>query len=252
MKPVVAIYSTFLQRAYDQLIHDVVLQNLPVVFAVDRAGIVGADGPTHIGAFDLSYLRCLPNTVVMAPADENECRQMLTTAFRLGTPAAVRYPRGAGPGVAIDPALATLPIGKGELRRESRRRADRIALLAFGSMLHPALAAAEVFDATVANMRFVKPLDVALLTELARTHDALVTIEENVIAGGAGSGVAEALAAAGIVVPILHLGLPDAFLDHGDPAVLLAQAGLDAAGIAAAVEARFLRRKTEAWAKPAA
>jgi len=252
MKPVVAIYSTFLQRAYDQLIHDVVLQNLPVVFAVDRAGIVGADGPTHMGAFDLTYLRCLPNTVVMAPADENECRQMLTTAFRLGAPAAVRYPRGAGPGVAIDPSLATLPIGKGEIRREGRRRTDRIALLAFGAMLHPALTAAESLDATVANMRFVKPLDAALVAELARTHDALVTIEENVVAGGAGSAVAEALAAAGIVIPILHLGLPDAFLDHGDPALLLAQAGLDAAGIAAAVEARFPSRKTEPWAKPAA
>jgi len=252
MKPVVAIYSTFLQRAYDQLIHDVVLQNLPVVFAVDRAGIVGADGPTHIGAFDLTYLRCLPNTVVMAPADENECRQMLTTAFRLGAPAAVRYPRGAGPGVAVDPSLATLPIGKGEIRREGRRRTERIALLAFGAMLHPALAAAESLDATVANMRFVKPLDAALVAELARTHDALVTIEENVVAGGAGSAVAEALAAAGIVIPILHLGLPDAFPDHGDPALLLAQAGLDAPGIAAAVEARFPSRKTEPWAKPAA
>jgi len=189
---------------------------------------------------------------VMAPADENECRQMLTTAFRLGAPAAVRYPRGAGPGVAIDPALTTLPLGKGEIRRESKRRTDRIALLAFGSMLQPALAAAEELDATVANMRFVKPVDAALAAELARTHDALVTIEENVVAGGAGSAVAEALAAAGVVVPLLHLGLPDAFPEHGDPAVLLARAGLDAAGIATAVEARFAPRKAKAWAKPAA
>jgi 1-deoxy-D-xylulose-5-phosphate synthase len=252
MKPVVAIYSTFLQRAYDQVIHDVVLQNLPVVFAIDRAGIVGADGPTHIGAFDLTYLRCLPNTTVMAPADENECRQMLTTAFRLGTPAAVRYPRGSGPGVPVDPALTTLPVGKGEIRRESKRRGLRIAILAFGSMLHPALAAAEVLDATVANMRFVKPLDVDLVLSLSRNHDALITVEENVIAGGAGSAVAESLSAAGVAVPILHLGLPDAFPDHGDPALLLTEVGLDAKGIAAAIEARFAARTPEAWAKPAA
>jgi len=252
MKPVVAIYSTFLQRAYDQLIHDVVLQNLPVVFAIDRAGIVGADGPTHVGAFDLSFLRCLPNTTVMVPADENECRQMLTTAFRLGTPAAVRYPRGSGPGVAIDPALTTLAVGKGEIRREAKRRTRRIAILAFGPMLHPALAAADKLDATVANMRFVKPLDTALVAALAREHDALVTVEENVIAGGAGSAVAEALAAAGIVVPILHLGLPDAFPEHGEPQALLSAVGLDAAGIAAAIEARFAARTPDAWAKPAA
>jgi len=252
MKPVVAIYSTFLQRAYDQVIHDVVLQNLPVVFAIDRAGVVGADGPTHIGAFDLSFLRCLPNTTVMTPADENECRRMLTTAFRLGTPAAVRYPRGTGPGVAIDGGLESLPVGKGEVRRESKRRARRIAILAFGPMLHPALAAAETLDATVANMRFVKPLDDELVHTLARAHDAIVTVEENVVAGGAGSAVAESLAAAGIVVPILHLGLPDAFPDHGDPAFLLAQMGLDAAGIAAAIEARFAPRKAVASVKPAA
>jgi len=252
MKPVVAIYSTFLQRAYDQVIHDVVLQNLPVVFAIDRAGIVGADGPTHIGAFDFTYLRCLPNTTVMAPSDENECRQMLTTAFRLGTPAAVRYPRGSGPGVAIEPALTTLPVGKGEIRREGRRRPRGVAILAFGSMLHPALAAAEALDATVANMRFVKPLDVNLVLALARGHDALVTVEENVIAGGAGSAVAEALAAAGISMPILHLGLPDAFPEHGDPAFLLGEVGLDAKGIAASIEARFAPRKPDAWAKPAA
>jgi 1-deoxy-D-xylulose-5-phosphate synthase len=252
MKPVVAIYSTFLQRAYDQLIHDVVLQKLPVVFAIDRAGIVGADGPTHIGAFDLTYLRCLPNTTVMTPADENECRQMLTTAFRLNAPAAVRYPRGAGPGVAIEKGLPVLPVGKGEIRREAKRRANRIAILAFGAMVHPALAAADDLDATVANMRFVKPLDLDLVLRLARDHDALVTVEENVVAGGAGSAVAEALAMAGISMPILHLGLPDAFPDHGDPALLLAHLGLDAKGIGASIHARFGARKPDAWAKPAA
>jgi 1-deoxy-D-xylulose-5-phosphate synthase len=252
MRPVVAIYSTFLQRAYDQLIHDVVLQNLPVVFAIDRAGIVGADGATHIGAFDLSYLRCLPNTTVMTPADENECRQMLYTAATLGSPAAVRYPRGAGPGVAIEPAMRALPIGKADVRREAKRRTHRIALLAFGSMLHPALAAAEELDATVVNMRFVKPLDVELVLRMAREHDALVTIEENVIAGGAGSAVAEALAAAGVTTAILHLGLPDTFIDHGDPAFLLAHVGLDADGIADAIRERFTKRVAESWAKPAA
>jgi 1-deoxy-D-xylulose-5-phosphate synthase len=244
MKPVVAIYSTFLQRAYDQLIHDVVLQNLPVVFAIDRGGIVGADGPTHNGSFDLTYLRCLPNTTVMTPADESECRMMLTTAFSLDTPAAVRYPRGAGPGVAIERDLRPLPVGKGELRRDSKRR--RIAILAFGSLLHPALAAAEEIDATVANMRFVKPLDIEMIAYLARTHEALVTVEENVVAGGAGSAVAEALAAEGFVVPILHLGLPDEFVDHGDPALLLARCGLDAKGLAASIVARFGSRRGEA------
>jgi 1-deoxy-D-xylulose-5-phosphate synthase len=252
MKPVVAIYSTFLQRAYDQLIHDVVLQNLPVMFAIDRAGVVGADGPTHIGAFDLSYLRCLPNTTVMAPADENETRQMLTTAFHLDTPAAVRYPRGTGPGVAIAPALTTLPIGKGEIRRTAKRRHHRIAILAFGQLLYPALAAAEELDATVANMRFVKPLDAELVRKLAAEHDAFVTVEENVIAGGAGSAVAEFLAAENVALPILHLGLPDRFLDHGDPAFLLAHVGLDAKGIAAAIHQRFAQRTPESWAKPAA
>jgi len=252
MRPIVAIYSTFLQRAYDQLIHDVVLQNLPVVFAIDRAGIVGADGATHIGAFDLCYLRCLPNTTVMTPSDENECRQMLYTASMLGSPAAVRYPRGTGPGVAIDPEMHALPVGRGEVRRTSSRRAHRVALLAFGPMLQPALQAAEELDATVANMRFVKPLDTDLACRLAREHDLLVTIEENVIAGGAGSGVAEALAAAGIAVPVLHLGLPDHFVDHGDPAFLLAHVGLDAKGIAAAVAARLEARPPQPWAKPAA
>ncbi|MEP7327966.1 MAG: 1-deoxy-D-xylulose-5-phosphate synthase [Betaproteobacteria bacterium] len=252
MRPIVAIYSTFLQRAYDQLIHDVVLQNLPVVFAIDRAGIVGADGATHIGAFDLSFLRCLPNTTVMAPADENECRQMLYTAATLGSPAAVRYPRGAGPGVAIDPVMRALPLGKGEIRREAKRRTHRIALLAFGSMLQPALAAAEELDATVVNMRFVKPLDVDLVMRMAREHDALVTIEENVVAGGAGSGIAEALAAADIAAPMLHLGLPDQFIDHGDPAFLLAHVGLDAKGIVNAVHKRFGARVVESRVKPAA
>jgi len=239
LKPVVAIYSTFLQRAYDQLIHDVVLQNLPVVFAIDRGGLVGADGPTHHGSFDLTYLRCLPNTTVMAPADENECRRMLTTAFTLDTPAAVRYPRGAGPGVAVERELKPLAVGKGEIRRDSRRRTHRLGILAFGSMLHPALAAAEEIDATVANMRFVKPIDTELITYLARTHEALVTVEENVVAGGAGSAVAEVLAAEGFAVPMLHLGLPDEFVDHGDPALQLKHCGLDAQGIAASIIARF-------------
>ena len=251
MKPVVAIYSTFLQRGYDQLIHDVVLQNLPVVFAIDRAGIVGADGATHLGAFDLTYLRCLPNTTVMAPSDENECRRMLTTAFRLDTPAAVRYPRGTGPGVAIETGLEPVPVGKGEVRREGKRRANRIAILAFGAPLSAALEAGEALDATVVNMRFVKPLDTYLVRTLARTHDAIVTVEENVIAGGAGSAVAEALAAEGLTLPVMHLGLPDAFIDHGDPAFLLARAGLDAAGIVASIRERFPQR-ADARAKPAA
>jgi len=252
MRPVVAIYSTFLQRAYDQLIHDVALQNLPVVFAIDRAGIVGADGATHIGAYDLSYLRCIPNLTIMAPADENECRQMLYTAFLLGTPAAVRYPRGAGPGTAIAAEMTAIPIGKGELRRTSSRRTGRVAILAFGAVLRHALAAAEELDATVASMRFVKPLDAALVTALARDHDALVTVEENVVMGGAGSAVGETLAGAGINVPLLHLGLPDAIVEHGDPAQLLADCGLDAAGIAKAIQARFGAPRPEAGRKPAA
>ncbi len=251
LKPVVAIYSTFLQRGYDQLIHDVVLQNLPVMFAIDRGGIVGADGPTHAGSFDLTYLRCLPNMTVMAPADENECRQMLYTAFQLDTPSAVRYPRGTGPGIAIEREMRALAIGKGELRRETKRRSQRIALLAFGSMLHPALQAAEQIDATVANMRFVKPLDVDLIEWLAKTHDSLVTVEENVIAGGAGSAVAEALADRGIAVPLLHLGLPDTFIEHGDPALLLSQCGLDAKGIAASIVERFGPQVVPAPAMPA-
>jgi len=252
MRPVVAIYSTFLQRAYDQLIHDVALQNLPVVFAIDRAGIVGADGATHIGAYDISYLRCLPNMTVMTPSDENECRQMLYTAMTLASPAAVRYPRGAGPGVAVDAAMHAIPVGKGEIRREGKRRTQRIAILAFGPMLHPALAAAEELDATVANMRFVKPLDVELAINLARDHDALVTIEENVVAGGAGSAVAQAFAEAAVTVPVLHLGLPDRTIDHGDPAFLLAHVGLDAKGIAASIQAHFADRLGKRRVKPAA
>ena len=240
MKPVLAIYSTFLQRGYDQLIHDVALQNLPVVFALDRGGLVGADGATHHGAFDLSFLRCVPNMVVMTPSDENECRSLLTTAFQHSGPAAVRYPRGAGIGAAVSRELKALPFGKGEVARESAARpGTRIAILAFGPLLHPALAAAPKFDATVANMRFVKPLDVELLARLARTHDALVTVEENVVAGGAGSACAEALAELGIVKPVLHLGLPDHFVDHGDPARLLASVGLDAIGIEQSIRICF-------------
>ena len=235
MKPVVAIYSTFLQRAYDQVIHDVVLQNLPVVFAVDRAGLVGADGPTHAGSFDFSFLRCLPNTTVMAPADENECRQMLYTAFSLNTPSSVRYPRGAGPGVAIEPRMRAIPLGKGEIRRDGRR----IALLAFGSMLQPALEAAEELNATVANMRFVKPLDDALVLQLALSHDLLVTIEENTVQGGAGSAVVESLLQQQVTTAVLQLGLPDRFIEHGDPAQMLVECGLDKAGILASVNARF-------------
>ncbi|MFZ5541085.1 MAG: 1-deoxy-D-xylulose-5-phosphate synthase [Pseudomonadota bacterium] len=240
MRPVVAIYSTFLQRAYDQLIHDVAIQNLPVVFALDRGGLVGADGATHHGAFDLSYLRCIPNLVVMTPSDENECRRMLTTAFRHDGPAAVRYPRGSGPGAAIERTLETLPIGQGVIRRESAARPGaRIAILAFGSMVQPALAAAEAIDATVADMRFVKPIDRALIEKLARSHDALVTAEENVVQGGAGSACREVLDELGIERPMLHLGLPDRFVDHGDPARLLASVGLDAAGVEASIRARF-------------
>jgi 1-deoxy-D-xylulose-5-phosphate synthase len=243
MKPVVAIYSTFLQRGYDQLIHDVAIQNLPVVFALDRAGIVGADGATHCGAFDIAYIRCLPNCSLLTPADENECRMALTTAFRQNHPVAVRYPRGSGVGTAIEPALNELPWGKGEVRRESTQRAERagqrIAILAFGTLLYPALDAAERLDATVANMRFAKPLDGELVADLARTHDALVTVEEGCIAGGAGSAVMEALHAAGLKTPVLALGLPDQFIEHGDPAKLLALCGLDAAGIERSIVERF-------------
>jgi 1-deoxy-D-xylulose-5-phosphate synthase len=230
LRPVVAIYSTFLQRGYDQLIHDVAIQNLPVTFALDRGGLVGGDGATHNGAFDYAYLRTVPNLTVMAPADADECRQMLTTAVRLGTPAAVRYPRGAAVGEA-KPGLQGLPVGKGELRREGRR----IAILAFGAMLKPALEAAEALDATVANMRFVKPLDVELVRQLAANHELVVTVEEHQVMGGAGSAVCEALNALGIERRVLLLGLPDRFIDHGDPAKLLSAVGLDAAGILQAV-----------------
>jgi 1-deoxy-D-xylulose-5-phosphate synthase len=237
LKPVLAIYSTFLQRGYDQLIHDVCIQNLPILFALDRAGLVGGDGATHNGAFDLAFLRCVPNMVVMAPSDENECRQMLYTAFSLNQPAAVRYPRGSGPGVVTDKTMRALPVGKGEVRRHGSR--SGVALLAFGSMLKPALEAGEEFDATVVDMRFVKPLDEALVSELASRHGLLVTLEENAVMGGAGSAVAEALAARGVTTPLLQLGLPDRFVDHGDQAQLLASVGLDRAGIAAAIRARL-------------
>lgn len=235
MKPVVAIYSTFLQRAYDQLIHDVAIQNLPVVFAIDRAGLVGADGPTHAGSFDLSYLRCIPNMTVMAPSDEDECRQMLYTAFQMDTPTAVRYPRGAGTGVVPQKQMHTLPVGRGEIRRNGAK----IALLAFGSMLKPCLEAGDELDATVCNMRFIKPLDNDLVASLASNHELLVTVEENTVMGGAGSAVAEALARAGITVPILQLGLPDIFIDQGDPSQMLIDCGLDKAGIVRSVRARL-------------
>ena len=234
-KPVVAIYSTFLQRGYDQLVHDVAIQDLDVLLAIDRGGVVGPDGATHAGNLDLSFLRCVPNMVVMAPADENECRQLLTTGYSHTGPAAVRYPRGTGPGVAIQPSLDTLPIGKAELRRNG----SRIALLAFGAIVPAAQQVGEALDLTVVNMRFVKPLDRALLLDLAKTHDGFATLEDNVVAGGAGSGVAELLAAEGISMPILHLGLPDAFQHHASREDLLAEAGLDAAGIRAAVLKRW-------------
>ena len=239
LKPVVAIYSTFLQRGYDQLIHDVAIQNLPVVFALDRAGIVGADGATHAGAYDIAYVRCVPNLSLIAPADENECRQALTAAFEQQHPVAVRYPRGAGVGVALQPELTALPWGRGELRREARGSGRRIAILAFGTLLYPALAAAEKLDATVANMRFIKPLDTELVLSLARSHEALVTVEEGCLQGGAGSAVLEALQAAGVNLPVLTLGLPDEFVEHGDPAKLLALLGLDAAGIEQSILKRF-------------
>jgi 1-deoxy-D-xylulose-5-phosphate synthase len=231
-KPVVAIYSTFLQRAYDQLIHDICIQNLPVLFGIDRAGLVGADGPTHAGSFDLTYLRCLPNMVVMAPADENECRQMLFTGFQVDGPVAVRYPRGSGPGVAPEPRLQALPMGRGEVRRQGRG----VAILAFGALLKPCLEAAAKLDATVANMRFVKPVDEALIRELAASHEHLVTVEENTILGGAGSAVLEVLEKHHISASVLQLGLPDAFIDHGDPAALLKSCGLDAEGIHASIK----------------
>ncbi len=235
LKPVVAIYSTFLQRAYDQLIHDVALQKLPMVLALDRAGIVGADGATHAGVFDIPFLRCVPHVSVACPADEDECRKLLTTAYQQDHAVAVRYPRGAGVGRPVDPGLQALPFGKGEIRREGQR----IAILAFGTLLYPALEAAQSLDATVANMRWAKPLDAELVLQLARTHQALVTVEEGAIAGGAGSAVLECLAAQGVHMPVLQLGLADAWTEHGDPARLLAELGLDAAGIRQAVQRRF-------------
>jgi 1-deoxy-D-xylulose-5-phosphate synthase len=234
-KPVVAIYSTFLQRGYDQLVHDVALQGLDVLFAIDRGGVVGPDGATHAGSFDLSYLRCVPNMLVMAPADEQECRQLLSTGFRFEGPAAVRYPRGAGPGVAVQANLDTLPIGKAQLRR----RGSRIALLAFGAIVPAADAVGAELGLTVANMRFVKPLDRELLLQLAATHEGFATLEDNVVAGGAGSGVAELLAAEGIALPMLHLGLPDAFQHHASREQLLAEAGLDADGVRASLLRRW-------------
>jgi 1-deoxy-D-xylulose-5-phosphate synthase len=235
LKPVVAIYSTFLQRAYDQLIHDVALQNLPVVFALDRAGLVGADGATHAGAYDISYLRCIPNISVACPADENECRMLLSTAYAQNHPVAVRYPRGSGAGVPVTCTLDSLPFGKGEVRRPGQR----VALLVFGTLLYPALQAAERLNASVVNMRWVKPLDVDLLLRVAADHEALVTLEEGSIMGGAGSAVLETLAAAGLAKPVLQLGLSDVFTEHGDPTKLLALQGLDGPGIEASVRRRF-------------
>lgn len=238
LKPVVAIYSTFLQRAYDQLIHDVALQNLPVVFALDRAGLVGADGATHAGAYDIAFVRCIPNMSMACPADERETRQLLSTAYVQNHPVCVRYPRGAGVGMTPLESLDGLPFGKGEIRRSSATK--KIAILAFGSLLYPALAAGEALDATVVNMRWAKPLDEELLCQVAAEHDAIVTVEEGCVMGGAGSAVGEALAAAGITKPLLHLGLPDQFIEHGDPAKLLALQGLDAAGMEASIRARFM------------
>jgi 1-deoxy-D-xylulose-5-phosphate synthase len=235
LRPVVAIYSTFLQRGYDQLIHDVAIQKLPVVFALDRAGLVGGDGATHNGAFDIAYLRCVPNLVVMTPADENECRQMLYTACQVDGPVAVRYPRGTGPGSRIVSTMAQLPVGKAQVLRSGRR----IAILAFGSMVYPALEAAAELDASAVNMRFVKPIDEQVVLDMARSHDLLVTIEEHQVMGGAGSAVAEVLAARGVATPLLELGLPDRFIDHGDPALLLGSVGLDKAGIVASVRQRL-------------
>ena len=235
LKPVVAIYSTFLQRAYDQLIHDVAIQNLPVVFALDRAGLVGADGATHAGAYDIPYLRCIPNMSLACPADENECRQLLSSAYAQDHPVAVRYPRGAGVGAAVRADLQALPFGKGEIRRQGKR----IAILAFGTLLHPALEAAEKLGATVVNMRWVKPLDAALLLQVAAEHNLLVTVEEGAVMGGAGSAVAEALHAAAVVIPVLQLGLSDQFIEHGEPGRLLAMQGLDGVGIEASIRCYF-------------
>ncbi len=254
LKPVVAIYSTFLQRGYDQLIHDVALQNLPVVFALDRAGLVGADGATHAGAYDIAFVRCVPNCSLLTPSDERECRQALTTAFKQDHPVAVRYPRGSGAGVAIEKELTTWAWGKGVVRRQSSLRAGprpagrdetrplRLAILAFGTLLHAATGVADKLDTTLVDMRFVKPLDTELVLELARTHDGLVTLEEGCVMGGAGSAVLECLAAAAVVLPVLQLGLPDTFVEHGEPAKLLQLCGLDGAGIEASILQRFGNR----------
>ncbi len=240
MKPVVAIYSTFLQRAYDQLIHDVAIQDLPVMFALDRAGLVGADGATHAGVYDIPFLRCIPNMLVITPADEAECRDLLTTAFHQPHPSAVRYPRGAGIGAVPSKELRTLPFGKGELRRKSNAPiGSRVAILAFGTLLYPALEAAELFDATVVNMRFVKPLDIDLMKSLAADHDYFVTVEDGAIQGGAGSACLEALSALGINKPLLQLGIPDEFVEHGDYKLLMAKCGLDVEGITKSIKRRF-------------
>ena len=245
LKPVVAIYSTFLQRAYDQLIHDIALQNLDVLFAIDRAGLVGADGPTHAGSFDLSYLRCIPNIVIMTPSDENECRQMLTTGYQYKGVAAVRYPRGAGTGAVIDSKLEALPIGKGLLVRETsaKKSVKKVAILAFGSMLAPALQAAQmlepVLDASVVNMRFVKPLDIDLIAQLASTHDLIITVEENALMGGAGAAVLEAMQNMHLTKPTLCLGLPDSFIEHGVHETMLAECGLDASGIVQSIQQKL-------------
>lgn len=237
LKPVVAIYSTFLQRAYDQLIHDVALQNLPVLFAIDRGGLVGADGPTHAGSFDLAYLRCIPNMLIMAPADENECRQMLTSGFKYNGPSAVRYPRGYGVGVPVEKSLTTLPIGKAQLRRDGQK----VAILVFGTLLSVALEAGEQLDATIVNMRFVKPLDVEMIMKMAKQHHLLVTVEENVIMGGAGSGVNECLQANAYKTPVLNLGFPDRFIEHGNITTLLDKCGLNAEGIVQAVNKHLIK-----------
>jgi 1-deoxy-D-xylulose-5-phosphate synthase len=233
LKPIVAIYSTFLQRAYDQLIHDVALQNLPVVFALDRAGLVGSDGATHQGSYDLSFLRCIPNMIIMAPADENECRQMLYTGTTLTSPSAIRYPRGTGPGVPISAEMTALPVGQAQLRREGR---CGLAILAFGALVDSAQKIAERLDATLVNMRFVKPLDEKMVLSIAGRHRAIITIEENAIIGGAGAGVGELLAAAGVQVSMLHIGIPDRFIEHGTRDTCLARAGLDLAGLTASVD----------------
>lgn len=240
MKPVVAIYSTFLQRAYDQLIHDVAIQDLPVLFALDRAGLVGADGATHAGVYDIAFLRCIPNMLVMTPADEAECRDLLTTAFHQPHPSAVRYPRGSGVGTMPSTELRTIPLGKGEVRRKSNAPlGKRVAIIAFGTLLYPALEVAEQIDATVANMRFVKPLDVDLVKSLANDHDYLVTLEDGAIEGGAGSACLEVLAKVGMTKPLLQLGIPDEFVEHGDYGILMAQCGLDALGITKSIIERF-------------